>query len=362
MIDPHQTSAGGDQTRSVDRTPWWRSKPLVLLARIALSVGLMFLIFRVGPEFDTDELKWDRWTPYWLAGGLFLTICSMALGALRWKRVLFALGDEERWRRLYSHYMAGQFLSNVLPSTVGGDVIRIRRLSRDLGGDSPVAFTSVVFERLSGWLVLPIITFLGFAVNPGLWGLGRATTAPLLIAIVTLVALLLVLLAAGNEWVGRWLEGRSGSLSAFAEAVHVGIDSMRNSRDAVKDVILTAFAYQIVLLLATACAAQAIGIDPVGLTALMAFIPAVLIVQVLPLGLGGLGLREGALALFLSGIDVPHEQAVALGLLIYGMTFVASLIGLPLLAFGGRDRGQDRDGRKRRFRRRRAAAAESASA
>ena len=68
------------------------------------------------------------------------------------------------------------------------------------------------------------------------------------------------------------------------------------------------------LLLAAGCAVEALGIDQVGLTALMAFIPAVLIIQVLPLGIGGLGVREGTLVVFLSGIDVPSEQALALGL------------------------------------------------
>ena len=46
------------------------------------------------------------------------------------------------------------------------------------------------------------------------------------------------------------------------------------------------------LLLAAGCAVEALGIDQVGLTALMAFIPAVLIIQVLPLGIGGLGLEK----------------------------------------------------------------------
>ena len=43
-------------------------------------------------------------------------------------------------------------------------------------------FASVVLERLTGWLVLPIITLVGFAVNPGLRHLGSATRVALLLA------------------------------------------------------------------------------------------------------------------------------------------------------------------------------------
>ncbi len=47
------------------------------------------------------------------------------------------------------------------------------------------------------------------------------------------------------------------------------------------------FAYQLVLVLAAVAAAQALGVRPAGLTALLAFFPAVAIAQVLPIGISG---------------------------------------------------------------------------
>ncbi len=55
---------------------------------------------------------------------------------------------------LLNYYLAGQFVSNVLPTTIGGDVLRVSRLSRE-NGEPPASFASVVLERLTGWLVLP---------------------------------------------------------------------------------------------------------------------------------------------------------------------------------------------------------------
>jgi len=81
------------------------------------------------------------------------------------------------------------------------------------------------------------------------------------------------------------------------------------------------------------CAAHSIGIEEFGFRAALAFVPAVLIVQVLPLGIGGLGVREGALVLFLGSLDIADDKAVALGLTIYALTIVTSLIGLPSLMF-----------------------------
>ena len=144
----------------------------------------------------------------------------------------------------------------------------------------------------------------------------------------------LVLLLLGNDRIGEGLRNRQGVLR-FANAIHLGIDRLRQHPKAAREVVLSAFAYQFMLLLAAFWTVKALGIN-VGFTALMAFIPAVLIIQVLPLGIGGLGVREGTLVVFLSGIDVPSEQALALGLSIYALTLLGSLIGFPLLIFGGR--------------------------
>ena len=71
-------------------------------------------------------------------------------------------------------------------------------------------------------------------------------------------------------------------------------------------------------------------------TAALAFVPAVAIVQVMPLSIGGLGFREGAFALFLGPLGVPSTRAIALGLLIYVINLTVSLAGAPAFALGGR--------------------------
>jgi hypothetical protein len=48
--------------------------------------------------------------------------------------------------------------------------------------------------------------------------------------------------------------------------------------------------------------------------------------------------REGALVLFLSrsGLGVTTEQAIALGLVLYGVNLLVSLAGAPAFAAGSR--------------------------
>jgi uncharacterized membrane protein YbhN (UPF0104 family) len=99
-------------------------------------------------------------------------------------------------------------------------------------------------------------------------------------------------------------------------------------------VLLVGFAYQLVVVAAAFLAARALGLA-VGPTAILAFMPAVAIAQVLPISLGGLGVREGAFALFLGPLGIETSQAVALGLLVYGLNLAVSLLGAPAFAVGG---------------------------
>ena len=76
---------------------------------------------------------------------------------------------------------------------------------------------------------------------------------------------------------------------------------------------------------------------------MMAFVPVVLMVQVLPIGISGLGVRETALVLFLHPLGVDNTQAIALGLALYFLNLSASLVGAPAFAFGGPKRQAEAD-------------------
>jgi glycosyltransferase 2 family protein len=315
------------------------SKQTVSLGiRVAVSAVMLAVLVAKVPSFSFDDLvpRWSLATGLWLGVAAALTLAGIALSALRWQKVLEALDIRTRLPRLMSHYLAGQFVSNVLPTTIGGDVLRVSRLSRDTG-ESPGTFASVVLERLTGWLVLPVITIVGFAVNPGLRGLGTATRVALALAFGTLALLVAVLAAASSSRIGGRFASRGG-WRGFVGAIHVGVEHLRSHPGAAANVLAAGFAYQLALVLAAVAAAQALGLRPAGLTALLAFFPAVLIAQVLPISMSGLGVREGAFVLFLGPLGVAQQEAIALGLLLYLLNLVVSLLGAPAFAAGGRSR------------------------
>jgi glycosyltransferase 2 family protein len=318
-----------------------RRKHLVLVVRITLSLLMLVVLFSQVDDVDFSEavppLTWS--TVLYLAAAAALTFIAIGVSAARWHQVLTTLGVHSRWRHLFSHYLAGQFVSNVLPTTIGGDVLRVSRLSKETG-HGPTTFASVVLERLSGWVVLPIITFTGLLLNPGLRQLGDASSIAAGVGLITMVALVAVIALVGHRRVlGRFAS--SEGWSRFAGAVHLGVTEMREHPRSAMAVLGVGIGYQLVLVTAALCAARALHISGVGPTALLVFMPVVLILQVLPLGISGLGIREAAFVLFLAPLGVPAEQAIALGLLLYLLNLVTSLPGAGTFAAGGRRHKRD---------------------
>ena len=304
----------------------------------AVRVGASLVMLAVlVPRIELRSLfpRWTGGTVEWLLGALAITFLGIVLSAVRWQRVLAALELPTRVRLLVSHQLAGVFVGNFLPSTIGGDVLRVSRLSAG-SGRGPDSFASVVLERLTGWLVLPVITLAALALNPALLRLGLASQAALAVSIGTLVLLVVVLVLASSPRLGARLEGHEG-VRRFLHAVHLGLVRFRRHPGLAFEVLVAGFVYQLAVVLAAFLAAHALRLD-VGWTAMMAFMPAVAILQVLPVTIGGLGVREGAFVLFLSrsGLGVATDQAIALGLVLYGINLLVSLAGAPAFAAGSR--------------------------
>jgi uncharacterized membrane protein YbhN (UPF0104 family) len=298
---------------------------------VATVAVLAFVVRRA--DISHLDLDWSGSTVAFLGAAFAVTFAAVVISAVRWQRVLTALGLRAGVPTLLRHHLAGLFVSSFLPSTVGGDVLRVSRLSAATG-EAPRTFASVVLERLSGWIVLPVITLVALAINPGLFGADKNARFALLIALATLGLLAVVVWLVGSPRLGGRLADNAG-WRRFAGAVHFGIGRLRHHPADAFQVLASGFAYQLAVVLAAFLAAEALGLH-LGPTAVLAFVPAIAIVQVLPITLGGVGVREGAFALFLVPLGVPEQKALALGLLVYALNMVVSLLGAPAFALRGR--------------------------
>ena len=103
------------------------SRPqLILVARLVISALLLWvLVTKIGSNWSDAIPDATAHTFAWLGGALALTFLGVVLSAVRWGAVLRALAQRAPFRRLLSLYFASMFMGNVLPSTIGGDALRV---------------------------------------------------------------------------------------------------------------------------------------------------------------------------------------------------------------------------------------------
>ncbi|MDA8262303.1 MAG: lysylphosphatidylglycerol synthase transmembrane domain-containing protein [Actinomycetota bacterium] len=259
------------------------------------------------------------------------TLLGIVLSGYRWQRVLDALEVPSRIRDLVELQLAGMFAGNFLPSTVGGDVVRATWLAKlnKLGADSAA---SVVLERLTGWLVLPLLVLAGMLIDPGVLHLGGISKVILSVALLTLSGLVAVVAIFRSSNLTRRVR-RIKAIAELLQSLYSGLGKLQRKPSTLLPVFGWAFMYQVCALLASIFAAQALHIS-IGWREMLVFIPTVAMLQVVPLTIGGLGIREGALVLMLHPLGIGSAQAIAFGLLVYAINIGASLLGAPSFALG----------------------------
>ncbi|WP_372422308.1 lysylphosphatidylglycerol synthase transmembrane domain-containing protein [Salinarimonas chemoclinalis] len=294
--------------------------------RALALVALMVLVFRLVDGRETLAAL-GRATPGPLVLGLVLVQAQIVLSGVRWRITAGRLGVPLTMGTAVREYYVASFLNQVLPGGVAGDAIRAVR-NRDRAADGsprwrPVV-RSVVLERAAGQVVFFAVAATGLALAP--FALSRATPdgIGLLIAIPFAVAAAIALAIVAASRIGP-----RGIREALAD---LGPDIARVfwARGIWLPQLLLSLSIVASYVCVFALAGAALGIALPAL-AWIALAPLVLAAMLIPVSIGGWGVREGAAAalLPLAGVNASHALAVAI---LYGLTSLAgSLPGLALL-------------------------------
>lgn len=131
---------------------------IVRVAGTLITIGLVgYLLVKQGWQ---EILAGIRLIPFWiLLTALGLTIVSRLAVAARWHVLLISAGLLVTFRNSLRITFAGLFATNFLPTTVGGDVVRLAG-AIGLKFDAAVSAASLVVDRLVGMagmaMVLPL--------------------------------------------------------------------------------------------------------------------------------------------------------------------------------------------------------------
>jgi len=114
----------------------------------ALSIGiLIWLLYQTGWQQVWEQVKQLAW--WRIVGCLVLVFVSRLATWGRWHTLLQVQEVKVKWQDSLRLTFAGLFASNVLPTTIGGDVARLAGAVR-IGVDPAVAEASLMADRLVG--------------------------------------------------------------------------------------------------------------------------------------------------------------------------------------------------------------------
>lgn len=131
---------------------------LSFLAKAAISALLLYLSLRkVSLDHLGERVSDLDWR--WIVAVLVTMAVQVGFNALRWREVVIACGVDLRAMTSFSYSLMGQFFSQVLPSTVGGDAARMWLLARS-GAGWPPAIYSVFIDRVVGVAALALLVAL----------------------------------------------------------------------------------------------------------------------------------------------------------------------------------------------------------
>jgi hypothetical protein len=298
---------------------------------IRLPLGL--LIFGVVVWFTdwsrvVDCFAQMNWILWMAAVAVYLSI--QVVSSVRWRLISRPLGFDGPLRQFVGLYFVGMFFNMVLPTSVGGDVVRAwylaktRRTSTTSAGVA--AFASVFLERLTGLMVLLSLASFAVCFCPAevsswlpwmVWGM----TATAVVGLGVLIAL-----PKAPSLLSRFANLQA-KLNKLSEQLTTAIGLVLSTPSLLPRVALLSLIVQsgnvaVVWLIGTG-----LGLD-VPASYYWVLVPVVSLVTMVPLTVNGLGVREGTTVLLLAPLSVAGGSAVSLAFLWFLVQATASLGGL----------------------------------
>jgi uncharacterized protein (TIRG00374 family) len=279
----------------------------------------------------------------YLAGSFAIQAVTVVPMAWRWQRLLAAKGIHDRipWltRAYFTAYTAGQ----VLPTSIGGDALRMYETSRRHGREGGVIAGTVLLERALGGAATLVLAAVGFALAIGTYDVGAYLWIEAFFVVATIV--LGVLLFA--TWARRPLRrlvpvARFLRVERPLRAVYEGIHSFRRHPWLLVWLFVVTLGIQAVRVLAIWLAGKSVGVD---LSPRVYYVmgPLLFLVMLVPFTINGLAVRESFFVSFMTKLGVSPEAAFATGFLFFLVNVLLAVPGGIILAWESL-KGQGRSG------------------
>ncbi len=293
------------------------------VVKVGLSVALLAWLFhKPGTQQAIEHL--NAATVAWVGLAVLLYAGCQLLNTYKWWVLLHGVGHPLGYWLLVKITFIGMFANFFLPTSIGGDVLRVG-LATSYGVPASTGALTVLLQRFTGSLALLVLGLLGLLAGSAAveHHLGRALLAAAIVAAVGLVGL------AALTWLehrGSWGERLPGWLGRPLHRISDGLARLGGSPRVLVLVMLASAGFQLSMVALQSLLGHAAGIR-VAAVHWFWLVPLMTIGEMVPLGLAGIGPREVAAEKLFISVGCPAGLGTLSSLLWQAMKILCSLPG-----------------------------------
>jgi len=293
---------------------------LLSAIKILVSAALLYLALRKANFADLAS-RLDLTSAAWLTLAVAVTFLQIFVGVLRWRIVSAECGAPLPLRQAMRYNVIGTFFNQTLPSSIGGDAVRLWLVAR-AGAGWRAATYSIFVDRAVGLIALAIIIVASLPWSYQLIGdaYGRSALALIDFAALAGGAAFLVLGMLPWPWLRQWWA--THHIHACAVIANRVIFSKKNEPVIA---ILSLLVHFLAVVIAW-CVVQSIA-APVAFGQTFLLIPPVMLITMLPISIAGWGVREATMGLAFGYAGLVTEEGINISLLYGAVSFFVGAIG-----------------------------------
>ena len=288
--------------------------------KILVSAALLYLALR---KVDFHELasRFDVASLGWIGLAIAATFLQIFVGVLRWREVSAECDAPLGLRQATRYNLIGAFFNQTLPSSIGGDAVRLWLVAR-AGAGWRAATYSIFVDRAIGLIALAIVIVASLPWSYRLISDPNGRAALLLVDFAALAGGLGFLLFGRLNW--PWLKRWWGTQHLHACAVianRVIFSPTRGPKIAVLSLLVHVLAVVIAWCVVRSIAA------PVLFGQVFLLVPPVMLITMMPISIAGWGVREATMGLAFGYAGLLANEGVNVSLLFGAVSFIVGACG-----------------------------------
>ena len=309
-------------------------RPLRIGGTLLLTgLALGYLVWKIDIHQTVDILV-DA-SPWWFLLAVGIMIGTALPMALRWQWLMRAQRMEESFGWLTRAYFVSYTASQVLPTSIGGDAMRVYETARRHPGRTADVTAIILLERGLGGAGTVLLGAIGFLLAIGTYDVNAYLWLEGLFVLGTFVLIFLFFSRSARPLLVRTRPLlRRLRVERPMRAFYDGVHHFRGHVRLLVVVFVFTTVIQAVRVLSIWAAGKAVGIE-LGPRIYYVMGPLFFLVLLVPFTLNGIAVREAFFVSFLGSVGVPADQAFASGFLFFLVTTALALPGAGILLWEG---------------------------